>query len=387
MRTLALGVLLRALTPTAAAATPALDPALAQKALCAGPCAVLMNTPVGQDGSGRALVLVGVASPRNAGERLPRSENDADKRCLAEPYALLHVKNGNVEQTEPIVTLRAKGCGRDREELRLSGDKVIYDVQGGQQWTYVELTTWQLAPVLRVVERYEEKFAHEGAPGQTVDRQLDANLVTVERRLPFCGEVVHADGHEAAPHATLKYDEIPLAQTPGDWKAPGFSPAALDVDATGQTGFILLGNPGAASDAHFRAALLAPDTLWIELQDDHLVETGGDAFELAWGEALPPFPSSCVPNPGAKRPPHDGGKVELAELPAKPSRASTLQVERAGVDGKLRLLVHLPSAPGSLCLVYDDSDDGKTTKQRLGTCTLKPDEPLSLGAVGAGRSK
>lgn len=382
MRHLALLVWL----PAAALAQAApLDPAQVKAALCKEPCAVLTSAAVGHDPAGRDLYVASVASPHKAGEHLPKDADEAERRCLAEAFELLTVHGGRVVGHQPIVTVRAKGCGRAREEIRLSGDRLVYDVQGGQLWTHVELTTWKLAPVLRLIERYDERFAQGGAPGQTVDRQLDTGMTQVETRLPYCGGAPR-DGEER-PHATFRYIEIPQVKPSGDWRAPSFGPRALTVDSAKHGGFLLSGTAGTPQDAQFSVAALAPEVLWLELSDPRLSER--ESFEIYLGEPLPPFPSACVPLPGARRPAGDGGPVQSYVVPVRPNAAQPdppdLKVERAEVavngERRVRLRIGLPRAPGSLAVVFADSDDAHTIVRRIGTATVKADEPLSLGTL------
>lgn len=180
---------------------------------------------------------------------------------------------------------------------------------------------------------------------------------------------------------------IPVAYRENGWKETSLGSCGARVTSTGNgqpeefdTGFVVHGKPGAASDASFKVVMTSATEMFVEVFDDVWVEEadsilGADHLEL-WASTGPecPRPTDNLFQWGITL---DGAVQTLYGKPKKQPTVESVRVE----GGPARFKIALPEQYEKLTVVYSDSDDGKSQKRLIATSAFKHRDPFTMGAT------
>lgn len=380
---LALALLLAAVPPA-----PTLTAALCPGAK--GPCELVLAHEVGKDAEGRSLVVAGAV--RSA----PVSPDQPE--CFAEPWAVLHLRAGQVELVEPIVTLREEsecsyGVSGGEESLEANGTRVTYTMTGGSAWGWSVSTTWRVGS--RLEREGEERRAFWKLGLSRKDTSIDRRGVArVAWYAPRCapGDAEPADGPD------WRYTEIPLRPA-DDWRAPGATRGGLLVTAAGGDGYVVFGPPGGERDPRMRVVALSGRELLVDVRDDDVV-TGSrswvtdDHLELWTGSRGADLPHCFGPPEGDPLPRAQQWGIRLADgkvFPGAGAPRAAPRVERLALENDLgpvvRMRVTLPADAAAVTVVYSDSDGGRRQRRLTATSEVRLGDPLSLGVIQQERER
>ncbi|AKT44161.1 hypothetical protein [Chondromyces crocatus] len=413
---------------------------LLHAALCGQrtPCHVLRNRPAGLNEQGMPLSVVSLWTGEQRWSDEDASENEgeegsaqkgasrdatalpADLRleqteredvtspglggCHRFDYWLVTWRDGAIAAKSPLLRIcndghGASGVGEDT--VTIGDNRFTHTVMGGSAWRWIEVSERRLSPLSErrtassmwwniASNVSESRWSWDDFAGGTTWYSPLCKADGSFDRDGDAGDVGPGDrgGREYA-FATLPLVEVDPAYTASGWKSAGLGRCALAVDATGKGGFVTHGMPGQASDASLRVVATAPDTLLIEVEDDHLVGPGknwvtDDHLEIWLSAAIPSASSHCV------TPPEEllqwgirvtDGKVFAGAGKPHPT---ALRVERAAPqagESTLRFKVVLPSGQSAVTVVYSDSDDGRKQERLIATSKLVHGKGLTLGTI------
>lgn len=403
--------------PAVVAAPPPTTVELAAR-LCEGlpDCRIRKQRPAGADRQGRALTVVSVdrgwlardpdaAGPTGDGLAEIVEEEHGDSfspgpgGCRQFAYWLVVGDPAAPISVQPILELCNDGngaAGLGEDSVTISDNTLEHSSLGGSNWRWNFKKVVELAPLrLRSVE-------HDGyfAAGDNTEARrwsFDAFAGEVRWYSPPCNAQGSPQDDAGATRREYAYAAIPtLALAPafvdGGWKHSGPGRCALAIDAAGQQGHIIHGQPGAPEDASLRV-VAAPIgeaagegvVLFVELTDDRWVGPGArwltdDHLELWVGETRPSYMDHCI---DADRPQQWAIRIADGRVFAghgKPDPAA-ITVERHTVGERVRLRVQLRRSPAALTVVYSDSDDGKAQERLISSSALTFGRLETLGAL------
>lgn len=382
-----------------------LSAGIIKQTLCAPKeCRVVAAWNAGKDDKGRDMSIIGIEFPADPALPPPPTKTNlfdgSLSPCLPAPHWLLRSRDGVVESKEEIITLFKEsecsyGVAGGEEWLTLEGPLLSFGIYGGSAWRWGSSKTWWLSPVLTKIRETEDSYWHIDLKSFSVDHDVENQIRHVSWFTPYAGEKKGCSEEEVINEPCYFFDEIPLAQ------ASGALTRFLRVDSSGkgsmQTGgFVIHGEPAKPSDAAFKVAAIAPDTLVIEIEDDVLQSTNpswikNDHLEIwadqnkgfyhykhqLYRDGSPEAQKASTNDVVVKKPVQWGidlaGKVFAGF--GTPKIAPKVEV-----SGK-RFKITLPFTPAHLTVVYSDTDDGKSQERLLATSKLIFGEALSLGKI------
>ena len=196
----------------------------------------------------------------------------------------------------------------------------------------------------------------------------------------------------AYSQATLTLPLLPLVQMDKAYLQEGWKRAELGLCALRANHF-LLGQSEEPRDAALKALLVAPDTLLLEVRDNHWTGPSDqwladDHLELWLDSATPELLNACT-SPAADQQPEQW-ILRIADAKVFPGygapRRTILQVDKvemreAGVLAGYRFKVVLARPFGGISVVYSDSDSGKKPERLLATSPLRTARPETFNPV------
>ena len=248
-----------------------------------------------------------------------------------------------------------------------------YTQSGGSAEHWSSARTFQLSPLVRVGENIRTSRSND--PSKEKGEVWDVPTLKGEVILPpTC-----AKGEASVGERTLPF--LPQPTLDPTYLQDGWKRVALGACAL-ESGYFVLGTQDDPKDAALKAVLASPDTLIVEVRDNHWTGPSDnwlvdDHVEL-WLSPRPPQQlSGCGALAAADKP--EQWAIRIADskvFPAYGSPKRTLQVDKvemreAGALVGYRLKVGLPTGFGGISVLYSDSDSGKKQERLLATSALK----------------
>jgi len=399
-----------AATPDAAAAPARPDLAAV---LChdRSPCSVRRVRPAGRGAHGEALAVVsldlgvgagpsqgdddaGAAVEDDAGNDLTETaaEDTTSARfggpCHAYEYWLTTDAPGAAPQLLVEACndgYGASGVGIDVVTVRDNG--LTRTQGGGSSWRWSYTNEISLSP-LRVLSSM-----HTGRWSVSTNHEEDswdwrAFAGAASWYSPPCNargeppdEPVEGDAYASLLVPRL---ELPAAYRAGGWRDASLGACAVDLDGTGDRGFVAFGPKGDRADASVRAVLSDQDELFVEVRDAHPSGAtarwvADDHLEIWLATTMGAFGDFCVAKGEAPR--QWGVRVADGKVFAGygAPAAGDLKVERAARDATLvRFRIGLPKGFRGITVAYSDGDGAKQ-RRIFATSTPKRGVPETVG--------
>jgi hypothetical protein len=405
-----LGVVAAWLTVAQASGAPQVpDNATVLAALCprGRRCRVVDRTSAGTDAEGQELV---VARVRVLGKGV--GDPKREEPCLLEPVGVFRLRESVVVSSQRIITLYQEsecwyGSSGGDETLGVGQGRATFSSEGGTSWRWRQERIWALSPTVELISEEHEGWHNFGVTHELSRTDHRRQRTEVVWRTPTCGHEPEEAGGGSDPQGdptAYRYLVIPRSRggATADWKGDQAGRRWLEMDATGEGGYLLHGPPGASSDARLRVTAPARDTLLVDVFDDHYVAEApswihADHLEL-WGTARassymdeclirkPPSPDAAADGQPVGRAWQWGVMLDGSVKPGAghPPVAPTVEVAtvEAGPWGKgVRFRVRLPAHLEAVSVVYSDSDDGLTQKRLIGTSRVRFGDAASLGRI------
>jgi hypothetical protein len=373
-------------------------PALAEdleKDLCGGksPCYVASVQPAGEDAEGRPMQVVQVVF----GTRDQEWEyTSPGTECVTYQYWLVHRDGAAVAHRQLLLDLCNDGYGAasmGEDNVLVEPNRFSYSQSGGSAWRWSNGITVQLSP-WQPLAQSTGGYWSLGPNASDIHWDWSNFRGTETWGAPLCdedgaaggvyGDAPMAEGDRPRALIPLVTTETPISAD--DWATVALGACAMNVDSAGFGGFVAFGQPAKAADASFRAVLIAPRTLVIEIQDDTWVDGAkswlhDDHLELWLASDRAGYSSHCLEGDRVAR--QWGIRVSDGQVfPAagKPTSHPTV-LRRVQDRGSVRLVIELPEDPRDITVVYSDSDDGKTQERLIATSPVKMKDPYSLGST------
>ena len=297
--------------------------------------------------------------------------------CAPYEYWLEVKAAGTATRWQPLLELCNDGYGSSmvgEDSVTVGPNAFTHDQNGGSAWRWSTRRVVQLMPYRLVSETLGSSHNGSGADEQ----------VTWDHAA-FGGDLSWSCDEAGA--VVWKTALVPSVETPADyrkagWRVTDLGTCALTVDATGKGGYLAHGAPGAAADARM-SVVHSGGTLYVDVFDDQW-ETSAerwiytDHLEL-WVSARDVGSYGCD---GDETPVQWGINITDGTVYpgfGKPTAAPKVAVAKAGAAR--RVAITLPEQPGSITLVYSDTDDGKTQERLLATSPIKMGKGHTLGRL------
>jgi hypothetical protein len=279
----------------------------------------------------------------------------------------------------------ASGVGMDTVTV---GDNALTRSQsGGSSWRWSYTNEITLSP-LRMVSTEHSGLWSVSTNTETTRWSWRDFAGSASWYSPPCNAKGEAPDEPARgdPYVSLLVPrlELPAAYRTGGWRDTGLGACAVDLDGTGDHGYVSFGRQGDRGDAFVRAVLSDKDELYVEVHDAHPSGASArwvadDHLEIWIASTMGGFGDFCV---AKSEPPQQwgvriaDGKVFAGYGAPKPRE---LTVERAARDADVaRFRIELPPKFRGITVAYSDGDG---TKQRrlFGTSVPKRGVPETVG--------
>jgi hypothetical protein len=292
----------------------------------------------------------------------------------------------------------AAGVGEDRVEV---GDReVTIQRSGGSNWRWTN--TWRLSlDPLRVRDTEGLGTFTGGWHDEREEWSWDDFRGAVTWSAPTCDaqgsppEGEFEDDADAAPGPEHRFLSIPQVTVEpeferGGWRTTRLGDCAAHVDSSGTRGFVTHGGVGVADDASLAVVASRDGVLFLELHDDQWTGptdhwVADDHVEL-WLAAEPrTYMDACIPRSDDAPPKQWAVRASDGRVFAgfgQPAPAD-LAVERASVEGVVRMRIVLPRESQAISVVYSDGDDGVHQKRLIATSAVRFGDRASLGELHA----
>jgi len=316
--------------------------------------------------------------------------------CREHSFFLAWVGDGGeVRWRKPLVQMcndgyGARGVGED--SVVIANERLTHAQRGGSNWYWSTSKTLDVSPRGVRVLRESSGSGFVMADDVYTHSEWDATTLAGVTRWasPTCGEGEEGDAKEYV------FQPIPMATLPdlyrsGQWRTYSNRWCATEVDAAGakHKGFVISGTKGDPKDARMSVVMANAKEIYVEVEDDRWVartksRTYADHLELWWHSEATRAPARCLDAPSVEPVRwlvHLDGRVRRVSGAKMPS--PKVEVVRPGrsKDGMARFKIRLPKEPGSLTVVYSDSDDGSSSERRIATSRLDAKDARTLGAV------
>ena len=233
--------------------------------MCGGrtPCSLVKATPAGQGADGNSLTVVEL----NLGTAHPESENFS-----CNPYRREFWLLGGAAPERFLKLCNdgygASGVGEDNVTISSSG--VTHSRMGGSSWRWTTTTDYALSPVR--ARKVTECGFHTVSPSSGASF-WDYRAFRGESGM-VCGAGENAEmglcGLQDMKHHWITIPQIEDARMAGKDFGPALGSCALRLDASGTSGYVLLGNR-TADTPEVRLLMVSDTELLVTVLDDDIV--------------------------------------------------------------------------------------------------------------------
>ncbi len=394
--------------PTAPTSTPRIDLA---RLLCADrqPCDVRRDRVAGADLHVVSIDLgvrsfIDDAPPVAAAYPGSDVEETATGDTLA-PIAV-HTKCRQLEywlvtdrgaRNDPSTQLLASACndghgasGVGEDAVEIADGRFVFDSSGGSSWRWSGHSEVALAPIHLAKTSWTNSWAlgpnvsegsfdweHLAGTASWFSPECDAN-----------GDLPAGEPPDEPPYEYRILPSVALddAYRGSDWQSTSLAACSLDLDGTGQRGFVLHGGKGKREEASMRAVLSQKGELFVEVRDATPTPASkrwvvDDHIEIWIAADAPSYMDHCLAR-GRPAPKQWGVRVSDGQVfsGAGAPPVGDLTVTRAvASDGTPRFKILLPPIARAITIAYSDGDRGKQ-KRLFASSRVKRGASETLGA-------
>lgn len=391
--------LLAALSLLSATPPSSSDPLCARRA----PCKLVETLDANLDVQGHALhvkhLSLGWASQDTAtgsafGPGRKAEGSPADGLCAANEWWL--VRSGKPPRLLLATCDDGSGpSGMSVDSVQVGLNLFTHEHFNGEAQRSTESRSLQLSPLV---------LRSEGLCGFSAEREdrqscTDWNYVTMVGASvtpPRCAP--RADGVVVSKHAERVYSQeqltlprLPQVQMDEAYLREGWKHAQLGLCALKATHVVAQPFDG-PEDAALKALLVAPDTLVLEVRDDHWTGPSDkwladDHVELWLDSTAPEELNACTPPTAEQQPEQWAIRIADARVfpgynaPRAAPQVEKVELREAGALVGYRFKVVLPRPIQGLGVLYGDSDPGTQAVGQLATGPLKATRPETFNPI------
>lgn len=333
------------------------------------------------------------------GEPVPAADHDVDEQeredttsPLSPMTACHRLEYWLVTEGSGAPTLLATACndgygasGVGEDVLTVGDNSFKHTQSGGSSWRWSWTNTITLSPLALTSSSWSGSWTLAG------NRQEGSwDWTRFEGKQSWWSPGCDDNGETVdAPETPFEYVLIPRVHLDDDYRATGFQAASLgacavDIDGSGERGFVTFGKPGLRADASLRAVLSEHDELFVEVRDAHPSGASSrwvkdDHIEIFLAPERGDYMDHCLPK---RAPPKQWGmRIADGKVFAgfeSPNPSALVVTRAAGDAGSVRFKVQLPAGQKAITVAYSDGD-GKKQRRVFATSAARRGAPETLG--------